>query len=439
MSCLLIDVNGDNFSHSELPVDSVGCCSNFSFFWVRDFLLMSYDDPMIESSPNRKKYELPVIPTYNDRADVNGKRLLGIYKDEKQTRGKHGSMMKVAWNFCKTRVMIASIFYTLSTLSALCAPVIFLKLTLDSLENSTTSTLALNSTATNVTDHLFSVLKFDFSFHGRFECIYYMLGFAVCFFLSKIFGGITNWLNLRTAIRLRSAVLSATFRKSIKSSIVNNISTHQILTDDVDNMMNLVDYLSKILGTVIAMILALAASIVLLNGPGVWPIFAAIGFFCIPVVLAKISTNRMRKSMHYLMRKITVIESFCFNFKDVMIHAMNYDYIKQFYGETSNYFTHIEFPLINHSSFLDFNSSQFAAVRTAHIFSVHIYDGLTAVLLGGLYLIWCDIDILTNNVETLVLVLVYIYFIRNFVSDYCHSIDAISSGQGSLEKLKVIF
>lgn len=287
---------------------------------------------MIEASPNRKKYELPVIPTYNDRADVNGKRLLGIYKDEKQTKGKHGSMMRVAWKFCKTRVMIASIFYTLSTLSALCAPVIFLKLSLDSLESSTPQTTQ-NATASDVLFDMFKVFNLDFNFHGRFECIYYMLGFAACFFLSKVFGGITSWLNLRTAIRLRSAVLSATFRKSIKSSIVNNISTHQILTDDVENMMNLVDYLTKVLGTVIAMILALAASIVLLNGPGVWPIFAAIGFFCIPVVLAKISTNRMRKSMHYLMRKMTVIESFCFNFKDVMIHAMNYDYIKQFYCE----------------------------------------------------------------------------------------------------------
>jgi hypothetical protein len=86
---------------------------------------------------------------------------------------------------------------------------------------------------------------------------------------------------------------------------------------------------------------------------------------------------------------------------------------------------------------VDFNSSQFAAIRSAHIFSVQIYDGLTAVLLGGLYLIWCDADIETNSVETLVLVLVYVFFIKNFVTDYCHSIDAIEIGKGSLEKLKV--
>lgn len=70
---------------------------------------------------------------------------------------------------------------------------------------------------------------------------------------------------------------------------------------------------------------------------------------------------------------------------------------------------------------------------------MQIYDGLTAILLGGLYLIWCDIDIVTNSAETLVLVLVYVYFIKNFVADYCHSIEAISNGKGSLQKLKNSF
>lgn len=96
------------------------------------------------------------------------------------------------------------------------------------------------------------------------------------------------------------------------------------------------------------------------------------------------------------------------------------------------------FLIMSHIQFyVDFNSSQFAALRTAKIFSVHIYDGLTAVLLGGLYLIWCDIEITTSSVETLVLVLVYVFFIKNFVTDYCLSMEAISNGQGSLEKLKV--
>jgi len=95
--------------------------------------------------------------------------------------------------------------------------------------------------------------------------------------------------------------------------------------------------------------------------------------------------------------------------------------------------------VINFCFLLDCNSSQFAALRTAKIFSVHIYDGLVSVLLGGLYLIWCDADITTDSVETIVLVLIYVFFVKNFVADYCHSMEAMSNGFGSLEKLKVCF
>jgi len=256
---------------------------------------------------------------------VNGKRLLGIYKDEKQSHGKHGSMFKVAWNFCKTRIIISSIFYTLSTLSALSAPVFFLKLTLDQLDAEPDTNK--NGTYRNI----FKLFEFTFNFYGRWKCIYLMLGFISCLIVAIIFKGITNWLNLRTAIRLRSAVLAATYRKAMKSSITNNIAAHQILTDDIENVMQLVDYMTRILGTIIAVILAIVASAVLLHGPGIWPILAAIGFFCIPIILAKISTNRLRKSMHYLLRKMTIIEDFCINFRDISVHALTYDYIKQFY------------------------------------------------------------------------------------------------------------
>lgn len=361
--------------NSELPVDSIGCFSNLSYYWVKDYLVLPHDDPMMDSAENRKKYELDFTMPYNDSADVNGKRFLGIYKDEKQSHGRHGSMMKVVWNFCRTRVIVSSIFYTLSVLCALTAPVIFLKMTLDSLEsegflrsnevisnggiNSTTpnnnSTLNINSTLlpilstfappTTIIETIevlsnktadgsfFKFFNLKFSFYARFQCMYYMLGFIGCFIAAKLFDGITKWLNLRTSIRLRTAVLAATYRKAIKSSIVNNIAPHQILTDDIDSMMELVDYLTKILGTVIAMILSLVASIVLLRGPGVWPIVACIGFFIIPLILAKISTNRFRKCQHYLVKKITFIESFCVNFKDIIVHSLTYEYIKNFYCE----------------------------------------------------------------------------------------------------------
>lgn len=79
----------------------------------------------------RISFDLP----HTDRATVNGKRLLEIYKDEKQSRGtKNVSMLKIAWKFCKTRVIVASIFWTMSIVLYLLSPVIFLKMTLEALD-----------------------------------------------------------------------------------------------------------------------------------------------------------------------------------------------------------------------------------------------------------------------------------------------------------------
>lgn len=258
--------------------------------WVRKFLITHNDDPLSDSLQNRKKYEIPVIPSFGDRADINGKRLLGIYKDEKQSRGKHGSMMRVAWKFCRTRVVISSFFYMLSILSALVAPVIFLRMTLETLEketiltNNTTDTDSSQELNSRTNESIFKIMEFSFKFYGRFDCILLMLSFAGCYFTSIILKSISNWLNLRTAIRLRTAVIAASYRKVMKSSVTNNISAHQVLTDDVDNMIALVDYLTKIFGTLIGIIMAFIASMVLLNGPGgLWPLLTIFGYFCIPV------------------------------------------------------------------------------------------------------------------------------------------------------------
>lgn len=160
-----------------------------------------------------------------------------------------------------------------------------------------------------------------------------MSAFVGCLLVAKILASITTWMNLRTSIRLRTGLIAATYEKALKSSIMNNIAPHQILTDDIDTLMEFVNHLTKITGIVIALIIAFIASITLLGGPGVWPIFASIGFFCAPIVLAKLSKNKMRKSSHYLQKKIALIHDFCMNYKDIIVHSLSYEYIKHFYCE----------------------------------------------------------------------------------------------------------
>lgn len=49
---------------------------------------------------------------------------------------------------------------------------------------------------------------------------------------------------------------------------------------------------------------------------------------------------------------------------------------------------------------LDYSSNQFSAMMWARVFYVNYFGGMTSsVLLGGLYLIWCDADIVTNSDE----------------------------------------
>lgn len=163
----------------DLPLDSTGCFSNLSFLWVRKFLIKQDNKNVVnclESLEHRKKYKIPRT-VLSDRADINGKRFIGIYKDEKQTRGKkNGSMLRVAWHFCKTRIIFASIFYAFSTFFALLGPVLFLTLTLDLLEgenlNSNGTLINQNMTSNEVRIRLGVLQLLDLSkFFRRFHII----------------------------------------------------------------------------------------------------------------------------------------------------------------------------------------------------------------------------------------------------------------------------
>jgi hypothetical protein len=300
---------------------------NLSFLWVSDYLVSSEFN-----SFEYKNYDMPIRPTFTDSADKNSKRLLAICKDAKQSRGSNYSIMKVVLKFCRTRVIIASIFYTLSTLLALIAPVFFLKQVLDAIKReSIVLEPAQNSTADDEHWNLFKLHDLQFNFHLRIECVLYMLAFVACMLSAKILTSITVWLNLRTSIRLRTAVVAARFRQSLKSSIMINISPHQILSNDTEVIMDLMEYLPKVLGSSFGLLISLITTVIMLKGPGAWPILSCIGFLCFPVLLALISANFHRKGTHYHLKKINIIESLCINFKEVMVHSLSYGYIKLFY------------------------------------------------------------------------------------------------------------
>lgn len=116
-------------SKAELPVDSIGCFSNTSFFWTRHFILSKADKEKLKHLPTASvpttddAFLLPKS-TYSDSCEVNGKRLLGIYKDQEQTRGqKRASLFMTCNKFCRTRIIFATLIYMISIFLELFAPV----------------------------------------------------------------------------------------------------------------------------------------------------------------------------------------------------------------------------------------------------------------------------------------------------------------------------
>lgn len=62
----------------------------------------------------------------------------------------------------------------------------------------------------------------------------------------------------------------------------------------------------------------------------------------------------------------------------------------------------------------------------------------SSILLGGLYLIWCDTDIQTDTVPVLVLIIIYGHFIQILLMQCFEAIGSIFQAKASLDKIKVL-
>jgi low affinity Fe/Cu permease len=61
----------------------------------------------------------------------------------------------------------------------------------------------------------------------------------------------------------------------------------------------------------------------------------------------------------------------------------------------------------------------------------------SAILLGGLYLNWCDDKVLTTSLSVLILIVIYSYFLQNLVIEFGVAIQSIFHGKATLDKVMV--
>ncbi|XP_065095877.1 ATP-binding cassette sub-family C member 11-like isoform X2 [Ochlerotatus camptorhynchus] len=436
----IIPFRTSNTGSTDLPVDNVGCMSNSSFSWVRKFLITPAQQRTYQSLPtnaaNSNQNDAFLLPKrpFSDSCEVNCRRLLGIYKYEETMNGrKKVSMFKVVWRFTRTRLLIASMFQCFAMLLEFMGVVIFSNLITESMQTVVTrgcQSCPAISNCSNVPPMILGI-KFGMNWgvcnsttkvtasDGRTDRLLLSMGVFLVFFMAMFFNSVKNWLNLRTAIRLRTAILSSVYKRAVKSNIVNQVSAHQIMTmanGESEAVFQIVESGVQMIGIIFGFVLAFVSGLILLSISGILPLVGSLPLLLLLIVTGNISKTYYRKFLAFGSMKLSVVEDILLNFKNVK--SLQLDTI-----------------LIDR--FIDCLSRQYRALKWCIIYSTKFTGGVTsAILVGGLYLIWCDVNIKTESTEVLILLLVFAYHVQKITLDFCHCIHHILQGKASLEKVK---
>uniref|UniRef100_A0A1B0D160 Uncharacterized protein n=1 Tax=Phlebotomus papatasi TaxID=29031 RepID=A0A1B0D160_PHLPP len=91
-------------------------------------------------------------------------------------------------------------------------------------------------------------------------------------------------------------------------------------------------------------------------------------------------------------------------------------------------------------NFLNAAEEQYSSSKWSLIFSTNFSGKLTsAMLLGGLYMMWCDPQVQTESIDVLTLVILYAFIVQNSVVEYFQSLGAIFTGKSVMDKLMNIY
>lgn len=83
-------------------------------------------------------------------------------------------------------------------------------------------------------------------------------------------------------------------------------------------------------------------------------------------------------------------------------------------------------------------SAQYLALSKSELFRPSSSGGITlVVLLGGTYLVWCDLQFDTETTAMTNLIIMYSLLVPTMVAEICDAFQAIAQGIGVLSKVKV--
>ncbi|XP_043289831.1 ATP-binding cassette sub-family C member 12-like isoform X2 [Venturia canescens] len=336
---------------SEMPLDKIGLCSSVSFSWLNEYISAGYKNGARDKA-------MPTLARL-DSCQVNGTRIEGLWHTHVVKCGQAGaSVPRIAWQFVRTRILVASFIYLLGLIISFCTPMIALQhlilatehrtrlwneycreipgdnLTMNSNQTSTTSFNKIDTTNATVFEIESSTSRAirNSPYNRPIEQVPDSVGFG--FFISEfiiyicIAGLIVaevislflySWsasMNLRTATRLRSACLAFAYKKLVRSSIRYEASAHQIMTYFVPSSKTLYELIAN--GPLIfsGPLIVVLWSLFMWYSMGHWALIGTIVLVALYLCLiptAYLTKIFGTKAMNYSLQRMSLMQEFIDN------------------------------------------------------------------------------------------------------------------------------
>lgn len=325
-----------------LPVDSVGLLSFATFSWMTGFMWKLYRRGSFAFDSYRC--------SFMESCNINSQRFEYLWGEELRSRGSEASVFRTAWRFMRTRVALATVIYTVNLLSGLLTPLFFLPVLVDNASRSEPSYL-----------------------EGSFYALAILLVDSTRGLLMSLHGAITA----RTALRLRSAILTLVYRKVISLNSLGRTNSGQILNLFSNDSQRLLDF-GQVMHMWIAGLLTVLVSFVwlvsVLRVPGATGVGAFFVFFFLQYWFAKMTATYKARAVGVTDGRVQKIREVLSAIKVIKVNAWENAFFKIISNLRFN-----ELRLIQKIVFLQFMTGAFSNCLPA---VATIVTFMTCVALG---------------------------------------------------------
>uniref|UniRef100_A0AAX7UKZ4 ATP-binding cassette sub-family C member 5 n=1 Tax=Astatotilapia calliptera TaxID=8154 RepID=A0AAX7UKZ4_ASTCA len=288
------------------PVDNAGFLSFMTFAWMTPLMWSIFRNKLDIS-------ELKLSPF--DIADTMSGRFQRLWDEEVAKRGlEKASLVRVAFHFQRTRLIVSVIIGILAMVSAFLGPAVLISMILNYIENPEESVSNTVSYGVGLSIGLFTT-----------ECCKALL-------ISLLWS-----INLRTAVRLKGAFSTVAFQKIISLRVYSGVSMGEminILTSDGQRMFEAVVLGSFLLSSTVLYVLCIVYICYILGYTALTGIFTYLIF--VPIFLAKLINKFRWKSLLITDSRVRTMNEILNSIKLIKMYAWEDSFEKTITGLRKN-------------------------------------------------------------------------------------------------------